>query len=359
MSAPLAFPQKRKSRKAASNKIKKGIKRGLSHRDRVREPSLFRAYYKKGGGFTFYQLTEAGPQPCQQLLGGKPTVGYVDIAELEALAPSLGFAPSTVQQCREEMRYFHSSVEVYDAYSFGTIKRTTGDENGADCIAIYLKKDLLMVVDIRDSDGSTQQAFKAALVRFPPRSLTIGKLVFAFLDAMIEGDGKILEDKEFALSEGEEQILCNRADDSFIAFLLAERRRLLLWRNYYAQLIDTGKALEEDENSLFTPSDLRYFKIFTDKAERLEGSVRALYEQLIQLREAYQAMLDLRLDSVMKIFTVLSALFLPLTLITSWYGMNFKSMPELSWRYGYLFVTVLCFAVAILLIIFFKKRKFM
>ena len=315
---------------------------------------------KRGVNDTFYQLTEHGLKRCEALeISTAPTVGYVDVSTLEALAPMLGFAPSTVRQCREEVRFFRNSVEVYDSYSFGTIKRTTGDENGDDCIALYLKNGLLLVVDIRDSDGSTRSAFDAAMLRFSPKSATVGKLVFAFLDAMIEGDGKILEDKEFTLSAGEEQILCNKADDSFIAFLLTERRRLLLWRNYYEQLSEFGKALEENENALFPAADLRYFKIFTDKAERLERSTRALSEQLIQLREAYQSMLDLRLDSVMKAFTVLSALFLPLTLITGWYGMNFKSMPELSWRYGYPFVIALSLTVAVLLIAFFKKHKFM
>ena len=321
---------------------------------------FFGAYYGKGEvSRTFYQLTEHGLQQTAALKEGVPTVGYVDVATLEALAPTLGFAPSTVRQCREEVRFFRNSVEVYDTYSFGTIKRTTGDENGDDCIALYLKNGLFLVVDIRDSDGSTRGAFDTALLRFSSKSLSVGKLVFAFLDAMIEGDGKILEDKEFTLSESEEQILCNKADDSFIAFLLTERRRLLLWRNYYEQLNEFGKALEENENALFEAADLRYFKIFADRAERLERSTRALGEQLIQLREAYQSMLDIRLDSVMKAFTVLSALFLPLTLITGWYGMNFKNMPELSWRYGYLFVTALSLTVAILLITFFKKHKFM
>ena len=262
-----------------------------------------------------------------------------------------------MRQCREEVRYFRNSVEVYDTYSFGTIKRTTGDENGDDCIALYIKKGLFLVVDIRDSDGSTRAAFEVALARFSPKALSAGKLIFAFLDAMIEGDGKILEDKEFALSEGEEQILCNKADDSFIAFLLAERRRLLLWRNYYEQMIDIGKTLGENENALFPRSDLRYFKIFTDKAERLERGVRALYEQLIQLREAYQSQLSIQQNDLMKIFTVVTSVFLPLTLITGWYGMNFRFMPELGWRLGYPGVAFVCLGVATALIWYFKRKK--
>ena len=304
-----------------------------------------------------YQVTKNTFTPTECLPSDGLAVGYITVKELEKIAPVLGFSTSTVQQCREEVRYFRSSIEVYDHYSFGTIKRTTGDENGEDCIAIYIKRGLFLVVDIRDSDGSTRRAFEAVLRRFPASSVTLEKLIFAFLDAMIEGDGKMLEDMEFALSEPEEGILFNHAEDGFVSFLLSERRRLLLLRNYYEQLIDVGKALEENENDIFAEEDLRYFKIFTDKAERLERNVRSLREQLMQLREAYQSMLDIRLNRIMKTFTALSAVFLPLTLITGWYGMNFKGMPELSWRYGYPYVTALAIVVALVCIILFRRKK--
>jgi len=308
----------------------------------------------------FYRITNKISAPNEELSRGEGiTVGYMTVADLEKIAPSLNFSPSTVRQCREEVRYFRNSIEVYDGYIFGTIKRTTGDENGEDCIAFYVTGDLFLVIDIRDSDGSTRRAFEAVLKRFSPTSATLEKLVFSFLDAMIEGDAKLLEDMEFALSAPEERVLRGDAEDGFIAFLLGERRKLLLLRNYYEQLIDVGKALEENENDLFADGDLRYFKIFTDKAERLERNVRTLREQLMQLREAYQSMLDIRLNNIMKIFTVLSAVFLPLTLITGWYGMNFTGMPELTWRYGYLFVFLLAALVAIVCISIFRRKNWM
>ncbi len=308
----------------------------------------------------FYEIKRDVQTPTDRLPeGGGLSVGYLRVQELEKIAPLLGFSASTVRQCREEVRYFRNSIEVYDQYSFGTIKRTTGDENGEDCIAFYVTGTMFLVVDIRDSDGSTRRAFEAVLKRFPPASTTLEKLVFAFLDAMIEGDAKMLEDMEFALSLPEERILQGDAEDGFIAFLLGERRKLLLLRNYYEQLIDVGKALEENENDIFADEDLRYFKIFTDKAERLERNVRSLREQLMQLREAYQSMLDIRLNNIMKIFTVLSAVFLPLTLITGWYGMNFTGMPELAWRYGYLYVILLAALVALVCISIFKRKHWM
>ena len=70
-------------------------------------------------------------------------------------------------------------------------------------------------------------------------------------------------------------------------------------------------------------------------------------------------MLDLRLSDIMKTFTVLSAIFLPLSLIVGWYGMNFQNMPELHWKMGYPFVAILCGAVVLICIKIFKKHHWM
>ncbi len=307
----------------------------------------------------FVCFDKGNQQRYSVLPDGEIVAGLLSVADLEELAPVLGFSASTVRQCHEEMRYFRSSIEVYDTYSFGTIKRTRGSAAGEDCIAFYIRKGLFLVIDIRDSDGSTKKQFEAAMGRFSTTSVTLEKLIFAFLDTLIEGDAKLLEDIEFALSEPEERILRGHEEDGFTAFLLSERRRLLMLRNYYEQLIDVGRALEENENDLFVEEDLRYFKLFTDKAERLERNVRSLREQLMQLREAHQAMLDLHQNNIMKIFTVLSAVFLPLTLITGWYGMNFQHMPELAWRYGYLYVLALAAAVALFCIALFRRHRWL
>lgn len=129
--------------------------------------------------------------------------------------------------------------------------------------------------------------------------------------------------------------------------------------NYYEQLIDIGEALGEDENGLFPSEELRYFKLFTDKARRLSEGVESLRLQLEHCSAAYQSMLDIRLNHTMKTFTVLSALFLPLTLLTGWYGMNFQYMPELHWRYGYVFVIALAFVIAVICLRTFKKHRWL
>ncbi|MCD7872736.1 MAG: hypothetical protein LUG21_05470 [Clostridiales bacterium] len=84
--------------------------------------------------------------------------------------------------------------------------------------------------------------------------------------------------------------------------------------------------------------------------ELLRGSV-------VHLQDAYQSYIDLKLNHTMQIFTAVTTIFFPLTVIVGWYGMNFRNMPELSWKYGYLFVIVLSVIVVAVITFIVKKRK--
>ena len=77
---------------------------------------------------------------------------------------------------------------------------------------------------------------------------------------------------------------------------------------------------------------------------------------MTQVRESYEAEVDISLNTTMKIFTVVTTIFLPLTLIVGWYGMNFD-MPEYGWKNGYLFVSILSFLFLSAGILFFRKKK--
>ena len=98
--------------------------------------------------------------------------------------------------------------------------------------------------------------------------------------------------------------------------------------------------------------------MFADRAERLLRNVNSLREQLSQLREAHQSTLDFSLNRTMKTFTVLNAIFLPLSILVGWYGMNFD-MPEFAWKYGYFFVIGFAVAMVSVCIFIFRKRHWM
>ena len=95
------------------------------------------------------------------------------------------------------------------------------------------------------------------------------------------------------------------------------------------------------------------------RTERLQNHVQLLRENVLQLRELYQSQQDARQNKIMCILTVVTTIFLPLTLLTGWYGMNFSNMPELQWKYGYAAVIIVALVTVIGEIIYFKKKKFL
>ena len=117
-----------------------------------------------------------------------------------------------------------------------------------------------------------------------------------------------------------------------------------------SEFIDVIETNTDDFESL-----KHTMKLVKNKNNRTAINIRILIEHVIQLKELYQNQLDVNLNNTMNIFTVISAIFLPLTLITSWYGMNFI-MPEYKMKYGILIPIVL--SVIIIVIIFYIIKKY-
>ena len=287
------------------------------------------------------------------------TAGYITLSKLKDCYRRFGFSKSTLDQCQEETRFFRSSIEVYDDYCFFTLTVTDASrpQEDEDCVALYIRKNLFLVVDVYDKDMSTERNFKAALRRYPAGSITMERLIYAFLDSLIAKDNRVLENLEFRIHKLEESIFAGEADDTFNRTLLNHKTDLLYLRNYYVQFMDLGQELMNNENDIFTEENLLYFKIFTDKAERLMQNTTMLADNVFQIREAYQSMLDANLNNTMKVLTIISSIFMPLTLITGWFGMNFEYMPLLKWKLGIPLVIVVFIAMITFMVVFFKKKK--
>ena len=79
----------------------------------------------------------------------------------------------------------------------------------------------------------------------------------------------------------------------------------------------------------------------------------------MQLRDQYKAHLDIKQNRIMTVLTVVTTIFMPLTLIVGWYGMNFRYMPELEWKWGYPVIIAVSLIIAVSSLLFFKKKKWL
>jgi magnesium transporter len=129
-------------------------------------------------------------------------------------------------------------------------------------------------------------------------------------------------------------------------------------KTHYEQLIDLSQELEENENGFFSSKNLRYFRMWTERVMRLQDIVSSLREHSMQVRDLLHSQLETKQNRVMTILTVVSTIFMPLTLIVGWYGMNFKYMPELDIPIAYPIVLIVSVLIVVISIIFFKKKKF-
>lgn len=124
------------------------------------------------------------------------------------------------------------------------------------------------------------------------------------------------------------------------------------------QLDDMVCEFQENEDGLFSDSEVRMFRMVEKRIGRLNSEAQALREYGLQLRELFQSEIDVRQNRVMKILTIVTTVFLPLTLVTGWYGMNFIHMPELEWEYGYPVVIVVSILIVSVCLWIMKKKKF-
>ena len=187
---------------------------------------------------------------------------------------------------------------------------------------------------------------------------SLERFLYDFLEEMIGGDLYLLESIEAELDRTEKRILADEVD-KLPAELNDIRGDLLDLRAHYEQLIDFGQELQENENGFFKTENLRYFKLFTERVMRLQDIAASLREYVVQLRDLVQSQLGVRQNKIMTLLTVVTSIFLPLTLIAGWYGMNFRYMPELEMRFAYPAVILVSVAIVVGCLIWFKKKKWL
>ena len=305
----------------------------------------------------FYQIqNHITPVDPAQIRPDVLSVGYVTADRLREMQAKFSFADATVDACSHADPQFRSGVEVYEEYTF-TQLRIASLEGEDDCVALYIGHNLLLVVDVEDHDGSTKNTFLSAVQRCVPAKATTEKLLCAFLDALLTGDVQRLEAMRSAVSQMEETVLRGKPDPGITLEVLDLKKRILKLHNYYDQLLDIAETAAENDNDVLDGEELIHVSNLTKKVQRLREDVDGLGSALEHLQDAYSSALDLQLNHTMKILTVITTIFFPLTIIVGWYGMNFQSMPEFGWRFGYAYVIALSVLVIAVPLVLGRRKK--
>lgn len=187
---------------------------------------------------------------------------------------------------------------------------------------------------------------------------SLERFLYDFLEQIICRDLSIMEHYELELDNIEDRIM-DEEENINLKRINEIRSDIRDLRAHYEQLIDLGQELEENENNFFKAENVRYFRMFSNRMARLHDVASSLRDYTMQVRDLYQAQMDVKQNHIMSLLTVVTTVFMPLTLIAGWYGMNFYNMPELRSRFGYPAVIIISVLIVILSLIFFKKKKWL
>ncbi|MBR6403532.1 MAG: magnesium transporter CorA [Eubacterium sp.] len=184
------------------------------------------------------------------------------------------------------------------------------------------------------------------------------RFMYDFFELIIDRDLSILENYEKELDKIEDEILDDaiEADLERVNEIRGDIRDL---RMHYDQMIDLGQEFEENENNFFKTENTRYFRLFIDRMSRLHEMANSVRDYTVQIRDLYHTQMDIKQNRIMTLLTVVTTIFMPLTLIAGWYGMNFRYMPELESRWGYPIVILISAAIIVVSLWFFRKKKWL
>lgn len=256
--------------------------------------------------------------------------------------------PDEISTCKVEMRLYSLNGTFY-------IPEQRGRRHHK-CFAYCVWDRQITFID----DSGTAAALVEQMAQTRGwKSPSLGRFFSEFMEQLIAPDARYLDRLEDHLVRLEDSLAGGAMElEHFDQRLLAVRRKLLEYQHYYMQLADMGAELEENEAGFFSDADTHLFHLFAARTSRLKDHVQMLRDYSMQVRELYQSQVDLRQNNIMRVLTVVTTVFMPLTLIAGWYGMNFSHMPELGATWGYPLIIAVSAAVVLAILAIFKKKKY-
>ena len=223
------------------------------------------------------------------------------------------------------------------------------------CFAFALDEKGIVFID---DSGKAKEMVETIRLKKKWREPSLELFLYNFLELIIDEDLSIMERYEDELNRIEDSILESKSQDELarVNEIRSDIRKLLV---HYEQIIDMTQELEENENGFFSEDNLRYIHLFMNLMARRHDTASSLRDYTMQVRDLYNVELEVKQNKTMTLLTVVTTIFMPLTLIVGWYGMNFRYMPELEWRWSYPIVILVSILIIVFCLILFKKKKWL
>jgi len=284
--------------------------------------------------------------------------GLSERENIELLCEHLKIDQLCVESIFTETR--RAKVEEYDNYMFFSIKSAISSDNKKDLllsdqITFVLSHDYLISFQEKPSDYFTHIRERIVKNKGVIRKKSTDFLLFRMLESIVDNYFNVIEDISEKINKIDNN-LHHSNDKSVFKEIELEKRKLIELRKIVIPMRDITVQLENAETPFIHEHNHHYFVNLKFLCESVLEEIDANKQILDGMANLYYAAQGQRMNEIMKILTVVSAIFIPLTFIAGVYGMNFTNMPELQYKWGYYTIMSFMFILGLSLLIFFWKR---
>ena len=306
-------------------------------------------------GFTVEELPD--------LLKNEQAVVWVDMespteADDRVLLDIFRFHPLTVEDCRANRH--HPKVEEFPDYIYFIVHAVRTDSSaerfntieldgylGRNYVVTYHHESFVSIDKVKQSVRSTPITCQ--------RGATF--LLHQIIDNIVDDYLPVMDDFDEQINDLEDSIFTlHRPNDQILAEILGLKRSVLRLRRISSKQLEVLFRMSHGQFQLISGPVLPFFRDIYDHLVRVTDLAESYRDLISGSLEAYLSVVSNRLNEIMKVLTIFSAIMLPLTFIAGVYGMNFENMPELHSRYGYYTVWVIMIVVAVGMLALFWRR---
>ena len=297
----------------------------------------------------------------------KPTVTWINVEGLhqvevlERLGGCYGLHPLVLEDILNTDQ--RPKMEDYGEYIYIVLKMLNYDDKSgqieAEQISLVLGQNfVLSFQEGKEGDvfGLLRERLRGAKGRI--RKMGADYLAYSLIDSVVDHYFIILERLGERVEFLEEELVTEPTTKT-LQEIYNLKREMIFLRKAVWPLREVISGLERGESSLIQQNTQIYFRDVYDHTIQVIDTIETFRDTVSGMLDIYLSSVSNRLNAVMKVLTIIATIFMPLTFLAGIYGMNFKYMPELEWRWGYPLVWMIMIAIGIFMLIYFRKKKWL
>ena len=303
---------------------------------------------------------------CRQFKDS-PTVAWIQIEGihdtqiLEELGAVFGLHPLTLEDILNTDQ--RPKMEDFCEYIYIVLKTfyNPSDENNettSEQISIILGPTFVISFQEKETDifKPIRERIRAGKGRL--RKSGADYLAYSLIDTIVDNYFNILEHLGEKIEIIEESLVINPSTQTLQAIQHLKREMIFLRKSVWP-LRETISSLERTECQLIQEATGLFLKDIYDHTIQVIDTIETFRDMLSGILDIYLSSISNRMNEIMKVLTIIATIFMPLTFLVGVYGMNFKYMPELEWHWGYFFIWSIMITIAVSMLVYFRKKRWL